>query len=374
MKKDFLPQGDKVRQLLIKSEISSSKINNLLREKGVFIGRSKKNDSIPMLMKSIISPDDFEELYSAQKSKEESLKYRTSSIKCSKDFDLSEVFSSELDLNSKISKIHTYNPGYKVIGAPNFTIPDKNTVMVEYRIERENVLNDWTDNKTYHNGSVMLRKTSDGNVQISVQQNSTSRETFEVNNIIINETKRLLNYNSIINPQDDFISIKFKDFDNESRIKFFNSFMENLSLFLDFKSITDIDLYRDSDKKSHIDIKKFLDEIVNLKLNGKGLENHILLSKEEYHPNLIFSSVKLKYKLNYSDDVKGEAIIILSFPDYMRNKNEDSELQVSINFKLDKENRKKKLENLIRKKLLEHLEIKKINSYNLLKIKPSLTK
>lgn len=36
MNQEILPQGDRIRQLLTKSNITNANINNLLREKGVF--------------------------------------------------------------------------------------------------------------------------------------------------------------------------------------------------------------------------------------------------------------------------------------------------------------------------------------------------
>jgi len=141
-------------------------------------------------MKSIISPKDFIELYETQKTKEESIKYRTSSINCKNDFDLQEILGNNIDINSLIKEKHTYKPHYCVVGNPNFYFEDEFTAIFEYQIERENLLSDWTNNKTYHKGAVTLKKISDGNIQISVQQDSTSKETFEVNNILMNALKR----------------------------------------------------------------------------------------------------------------------------------------------------------------------------------------
>lgn len=56
MEKDFLPQGDHIRQLLVNASISTTNINGLLRDKGVFLGHIEKNNSIPLLMKTLVSP------------------------------------------------------------------------------------------------------------------------------------------------------------------------------------------------------------------------------------------------------------------------------------------------------------------------------
>ncbi|MBB1140901.1 hypothetical protein [Myroides sp. WP-1] len=362
MKKDLLPQGDYIRQLLIKSNVTNSNINSLLRDKGVFLGQNQKNNSIPLIMKSIVSPKDFLELYETQKTKEEAVKYRTSSIKCSTNFDFTDIFDNSINLNQLIKEKHTYRPNYTIIGNPCFYFEDEATAIFEYQIERENLLNDWTNNKTYHNGAITLRKISDSDIQISVQQDFTSKETFEVNNIMLSVLKERLFNKSIIKSQEDIITVKFKDFDNSSRIRFFYSFTQDFNIFLKFKSITDIDLYLDENEESHDDVKMFLDEIDNLKLNGKGLQNHVLINNEKYYSKLIFGSVKYRYKLNFNG-VEGQVIINFGFPDYVKSKEISSDFQISIDLLLGKQDRNHKNENIIRKKLLELFEMKKIESY-----------
>ncbi|TWP28832.1 hypothetical protein ETU08_08285 [Apibacter muscae] len=367
MKKELLPQGDYIRQLLIKSNVSNSNINQMLREKGVFLGHNEKNNSVPLLMKSIISPRDYEILYNTQKTKEETIKYRTSSIKCSSDFDFTDLLEGNIDLHNLIIERHTYKPNYKIIGNPSFYFENENTAIFEYNIERENILSDWTNNKTYHSGAITLNKISDVDIQISVQQNSTSKETLEVNNILMNILKEKMQQKSIITSNEDIITVKFNHFNNTSRVKFFYSFLSDFNIYLEFKSITDIDLYLDESIVSHEDVKIFLDEIDNLKLNGKGLQNHLLLRDEKYFPKLIFGSIKLKYKINYKS-IEGGAIIDLGFPDYVKNKDENSEFQFSIDLILNKQDRQSSIENKIRKKLLDLFEIKKVESYERLKI------
>ncbi|WP_299183168.1 hypothetical protein [uncultured Chryseobacterium sp.] len=168
---------------------------------------------------------------------------------------------------------------------------------------------------------------------------------------------------SIIKSNEDIISVRFNHFDNSSRIKFFYSFTNNFTIYLEFKSITDIDLYLDEDVDSHEDVKIFLDEIDNLKLSGKGLQNHVLLCKEEYFPKLIFGAIKLRYKLSFKG-IEGSALVNLGFPDYVKSKDENTDFQISIELILSREDKNQTTENNIRKVLLEFFEKKKIESYN----------
>jgi len=167
---------------------------------------------------------------------------------------------------------------YKVIGRPSFYFEGNSSAIYEYRIERENTLNDWTANKTYHSGSLRIDKDSSGKIHVSVQQNSTSKETQEVNSIVIAHVKEKLKSQSLIKIDDAFNSIRFNDFDNTSRIKFLCSFASNFSIYTQFKSLTDLNLFLDTTVTSHADIETFLNEIENLRLKGKSLHNHVFIN------------------------------------------------------------------------------------------------
>ncbi len=358
----ILPQGDRIRQLLTKSNITNTNINTLLREKGVFLGNNEKNESIPNLMKTIVSPNEFRELYDTQKNKEDSVKLRTATIKCKKGIDLTSVFAEDINLKQKIEEIYEYQPNFKLDINPHPYFED-DKVFYEYKIERDNLLQDWTNNKSYHKGAVIVSKSDSGNLELTVEQNSTSKETHIINELLTKEIRNILERKKLIAKDDDFIRIKFNDFDNSSRIQFLYSFARDFCIYLDFKSITDINVMLDENEESHKDVKLFLDEIDSLKLNGKVLQNHILLKNNSYHPKLIFAAILLRYKFNV-DGVKGVCTIDISFPEYISRRDENSELQISINFNIDRDHRKIATETQLRKKLYKFVERNKFDSYN----------
>lgn len=363
MKSNIIPQGDLLRQLLTKSSLSDSNINKLLREKGVFIGNSSKNTTVPMLMKSLISPNDFDVLYDAQKIKDETIKYRTATVKCTADFNFGKILNEEIPLHDLITAKYTYKPTYDVIGSPSFYYENENHAILEFEIEKENQLDGLYNGKTKHKGSLSLMKDSNNGVQISVQQNSTSKDTFEINNILFSVLKERLKANSFIETDDDIYIIKFNHFNNRNRVLFFYSFTNNFSIYTTFKSLTDIDLFLDEKVESHPDVKSFLNDIESLKVKGTDLKNHLLLKKAKYYDKLILGSLKLRYKVNYQG-IEAEAIISMGFPEYVRYKDTDAEFQISIDLILDKPKRNHHNETSIRKKLLEVFEHKKIQSYN----------
>lgn len=85
-------------------------------------------------------------------------------------------------------------------------------------------------------------------------------------------------------------------------------------------------------------------------MNGKGLQRHILLKNNLYHPKLIFAAISLKYNFNI-DGIKGTCIIDISFPDYITKKDEKAELQISYNFTPNREDRKKVTDKDLRKSI-----------------------
>jgi hypothetical protein len=102
--------------------------------------------------------------------------------------------------------------------------------------------------------------------------------------------------------------------------------------------------------------------IDSLKLNGKELQNHVLLKDKKYHEKLIFGSISLKYDFDVRG-AKGTCNIILSFPEYIQKKTENSDLQVTIVFSLSKESKKITTENKLRKEIFSYIEKSKIINY-----------
>lgn len=367
MKNKILPYGDRLRQLLVKSNMTSSNLNLFLREKGVFLGNSEKDNSVPLLMKTLIAPDEFVELYETQKKKEDNVKINSAVLKCSKDFNLPAILREGFDLNELVANSSEYKQNFTIKGTPRFYF-ENNIGILDYEIERVNLLDDWTDSLTTHKGTIYATKLNNGNVELKVEQNSTSKETKLINELINKEIKKTFVKEDVISPKEDYIRIRFNDFLNPERIQFLYSFTTKICIYLDFISVSDIDIYLDENEKTPEDLKKFLDELESLKLNGKKLQNHPLVIDNKYHKKVIFASLSLKYKFSI-DGVKGECVIKIYFPEYITKKDETSEVQYLINFAVNKECRGLVSENELRKKVVSYIDSHKLSSYNVFKKK-----
>lgn len=361
MKDKILPYGDRLRQLLVKSNITNSNLNLFLREKGVFLGNNEKNDSVPLIMKTIITPSEFEELYDTQKKREDNIKINSAVLKCSKDFNLPDILRTGFDINELIEKSSDYKQNFTIKGSPRFYFEDE-TGILDYEIERVNLLDDWTSNTTSHKGTIFVKKLNNGNIELKVEQNSTSKETKFINDIINKEIKNIFTKDEIISPKDDYIKIRFNDFTNPNRLQFLYSFTTKICIYLEFISVSDIDIYLDENEKTPSDLKKFLDELESLKLNGKKLQNHPLVTDNNYHSKVIFASISLKYKFDV-DGVKGECMIKINFPEFITKRDTTSEVQYVINFNINKECRGIASENDLRKKVISYIDTHKLKSY-----------
>lgn len=360
----YLPQGDLIRQLLVKTNITDYKVYTLLREKGVFLSNQEKNSSVPLLMKTVISPGDFQYFLETQKTKEDKTKYRTASIHCEQDFSLTDVIENGIDINKLIEESTPYKQYFKVKGSPTFYLADSDTAVLDYELERENLLFDFHSKTSTHSGKVIIKKNKDKGLQLTLQQNITAKETHNVNELIIRNVKKRLTDKSIIKTGSDFVRIRFCDFDNKKRVQFLQSFILAKIVYLTFSSISDVDLYLDEKVESHKDIQKFLNEIDNLKLSGKALQDHILLNNSAYYPKLILSMIKLKYNLNYQG-LTGKCDITFSFPDYIaKTKDINSELQIILDIQLDKEFKSYQNQQKINKEIYDIIEKIKISKFN----------
>ncbi|MFD2942551.1 GapS4b family protein [Flavobacterium notoginsengisoli] len=370
MKDKILPYGDRLRQLLVKSNITSSNLNLFLRDKGVFLGGNEKDNSVPLLIKTLITPNEFVELYETQKKKEDNVKINSAVLKCSKDFSLPNIIRGGFDLNELVENSSDYKQNFTIKGSPVFYFEDEVGVL-DYEIERVNLLDDWTNNLTTHKGTVYVSKREDGAIELKVEQNSTSKETKFINDLINKEIKKAFVKEDIISSKSDYIRIRFNDFSNPDRIQFLYSFTTKMCVYLDFVSVSDIDIYLDEEEKTPEDLKKFLDELESLKLNGKKLQNHPLVTDSKYHKKVIFASLSLKYKFNI-DGVKGECVIKIYFPEYISKKDETSEVQYVINFTINKDCKGIASENELRKKVISYIDSHKLRSYNLFKKKETV--
>lgn len=365
---NFLPYGENLRVMLSHTELSESNLKNVLNSKGVFLSKYEKNDTIPSLMRIILDPSEFQYLVDLQSSREENTKYRTSWLPLNKDVDLIQVLP-DLNLNKLIADSKVYSPTYKVIGSPKFKRVDKNKnkLELEYTIERDNNTKGWDERKTLHTGSITIEKIRDERIQIVTRKIHTSKESNELGELILKNIKTHLKENKHIEEKADFERILFSHFINESRINFLLGFTSSFDPSLEFEKLTDLEVNPDKLIDPPEDLKTILKGIRKLKVQGKELQNHEIISRKEFHNKIIFSSITLKYKFTTAEGT-GFCTVEFVFTDYVDKQKENSEFQFLIHsLALDKVYRQSANRRKIDKILNQILESQKKHLYNLYK-------
>ena len=131
----ILPHGEMLRGFMEQSFVSKSDLKDLLRSRGVFTCNSDKQDSIPILMSTVLSPIEFDHLRECQNQKEDNPKIVTQTIEWDADKNLLESLPDHFNLNSMLDLEFS---NFKVNGSPNF-IPvngNQDHLKMDFNIER----------------------------------------------------------------------------------------------------------------------------------------------------------------------------------------------------------------------------------------------
>jgi len=330
--KEILPIGDQLRAMISQSFLTGKHLRDLLSSKGVFIDENDKNKSVPLLMNTILSPKEFLQLVENQRTKEEKFKVNTLTLPCKTDKSLLDIIPPNFSINKIIKENIIYKPNYKVKANPQFTYvgKEKKSIQLEYEIERENRTKDWVNTKTTHKALITIEKKPNNEISLVLTKSYTSKETNEINEMVLRNLKGHFKNVNIVKEEVDFVRILFKDFSNQNRIQFLYSFTSPaLSRHLEFVEITDLNVHIDPDVNTPQEIKEFITGIDKLKINGKELQEHVFITKNDYHEKIIFSSISLKYKFNFNG-IEGNCIIEYSFPAYLYKQRPNAEFQFDI--------------------------------------------
>lgn len=336
--KEILPIGEQLRAMISQSFLTGKNLRDLLSTKGVFIDENDKNKSVPLLMNSILSPKEFLSLVENQQTKEEKFKVNTLTIPCNTDKPLLDIIPPGFSVNKIIKENIVYKPNYKVKGNPQFTFVGKNkeNIQLEYEIERENRTKDWVNTKTTHKALITIEKKANNEISLVLTKSYTSKETNEINEMVLRSLKGHFKNTNIIKEEVDFVRVLFKDFTNQNRIQFLYSFTSAaLSRHIEFVEITDLNVHIDDKVDTPQEIKEFITGIEKLKINGKELQEHIFITNNDYHEKIIFSSISLKYKFNFSG-IEGNCIIDYSFPAYLHKQRTNAEFQFDISINVNR--------------------------------------
>lgn len=318
----ILPYGEQLRSLLNHSVISPSELKHVLRDKGIFVCDSIKENTIPILTSMLLSSREFDILKEKQKTKEDKEKRHSSKFKTKKNVTVETLKSAlkTFDLND-LDKQKIKNYKYKTPKVTYEEDTEKNELTLNYEIERYQRNKSWDEQINFFKGSVILDCNGEA-LEIIAKNIATSKETLEINQSIINYTKSKLVENKIISETVKEEKILMNDMNNKEVLKFILSFTNNDNLvdieFIDIISI-DIEIDETITLPETSKIKWMESKIKKLKLDGKKIEDIEILTNNDNHEYLKCWGIICEFKY---DNLKAKGSSIIEFKFNTSNKGE----------------------------------------------------
>lgn len=329
----LLPQGDMLRQLLIESYIGKREINQLLNRRGVFPNKLLgKQDLIPYLSKSLLSPTEFEFLRSKQANAAKQPVENFKSEELNKDI-VSDANTAFMLSKQKIKQlVQNKYPNCSFAKDISITTIPNGGFSIKYDLNVKNSTKDWTKQETIQHGEIIFN-TIETNDEKSTQIESISDSKIieNVSNVMKKQLLNELKKTGVIAVSDKVQKIHVSEFTRPMRNEFLLSFVNNNKneSNLKFAQISYIDFTLDEDA----DI--FPDELLSLKnqleeaeFKGKNLENTVFVQDKRYRNSIIFYAFVCEYFFACSlneELVKGKVDIEFGFPDMKDRSSEQAE-------------------------------------------------
>lgn len=324
----ILPFGEMLRSFMEQSFISKNDLKELLRSKGIFISSSEKQDSIPILMRTILSPGEFDQLKESQNSKEDNPKIITQSIEWQSNDTLIESLPDRFDLNS-ILELDFSN--FKVVGSPNFISinDDPNHIKIDFEVERDDLSKSWASTKTVFPGSLELKRVIQ-NKEVKLVVTHTANETKYVANKTSSNLISHFKKKGFIDEKMELSKILYNSFTNAKRIDYFLDMSKNFkSSLLKFKDLIDIEFSPDKVNTLPDGMQWMEKRIDDLKMNGQSLHKTLFVKEKRYHSFIELYRVDASFTFDYKG-ITGNCTISLNFPDYGKSKDVNSELEINV--------------------------------------------
>ena len=324
----LLPFGEMIRGYIEQPFISKADLSEVLRRRGVFINPNDKKETIPWIMCTLLSPDEFDFLREAQRTKEDIPKINTQTIKWNSSSTLLEACPDNFDINSLIELEFS---NFFVVGSPNIVQVDSNPnhLRLEFEIERNDYSKNWASTNSKFTGCLELQKfNNDKEVKFVITH--TANETKYV---ATQATKGLVKYfkkTKHIEDEINIVKILFYSFSNNDRIEFFLSLTRDISSnILIFEDVKDLEVAPDGSNKLPIKMEWMEDRIENLKLNGNKLHKTFFVDDKDIYQYMHLYHMNTSYDFDYKG-LRGKCVISVGFPDYRSPKEDSAEMEVNI--------------------------------------------
>lgn len=310
------------------SFITKADLKMALRARGVFVGSAEKCDTIPLLIATLLSPKEFDQLRERQNTREDNPKTNTRFLVWNSDKALLDCIPDSLGIAQMIEDT---GGNYDIVGTPTF-VPvgqGKDHIRMDFEIERRDLSKSWCLSNTKFKASVELQRIFDGKTT-KLLLTHTAQETKDLTQKI---TKRLTNHfrvSQFMPSQGGVARILFDDFTNSERVAFFWSLTADINdEWFHFQQISDFDICPAQGQEFPPELKWMGMNIKELKFRGKELQDNLFLKNTEFHSKLLFFRMEARFKFDYHGG-KGECGVSFEFSDFDSENTADCEFETNI--------------------------------------------
>lgn len=316
--------GGELRTLLNSDHISYGEIHSCLKKKGVFVGRSDKSVTVPLLSATLLTPTEFTELIEASVDRESQPKTKVSSI------DLvpggADWVASLRDLPlSPQSDLSVDHEAIDFVTNPHVQI-ESGKVKIPYAINKRDYSKEWLERELEFEGEVTIEKK--GNVLVlEFSSTHSSKETEEINRKIVNQVSRLLKDKRIATSSKPR-AITFGSFSNAERVRFFKRLTSSVRERLSVGKVDNIEIAlinSGADLPNDPEVSWMKRVVKGLKISGEKLNDIFLINDEKYYPYYSIQKMDVDYAFKYKAN-EGQCRFCFSFSGSGKGDSERSEL------------------------------------------------
>ncbi len=327
----LLPSGEDLRVFLTQDFITPALLRQLLRQRGIFIQSQDKKDLLPFLLLSRLTPDEFEMLIEAARTREESPKLRSNSHTLTVEGKtLNDILPSEIDLKA-IAGDEFENS--KIEGTPSLVSDPQDgqeSYVMRYKVTRISLHTDWIKGRRQFEGEIRYTLSPDKKT-IKVLATHTAPETEKINRLFTHKMEREWKEKEYINKDED-LRILFKSFDNKQRITFFMKFTGiNDPLDYSFAKLSRLAIRPDANSEGLTEEKLLWmkNKVKKMELSGESLHDIFIFTDVSCQPHVVMWHVELKFQFE-TPDHSGYFVANLEFADFASTDSPFSEFQISI--------------------------------------------
>lgn len=357
----FIPTGDYLRQFLGNQMIKPADIKDILKSRGIFSSSNDKKILAPILVRSGISPTEFESLKDSIQTKEENPKIQSRKLKWQSSENLLNAIPHDFDFSNLIDDPFGV---ISIDNAPVFTAAgdgkDSNHLIAEIIVKRNDKTKNFGDDVSYHKCSIELKIDDEKNMDLNIFTKHSSKESLSLVNKISRRIHSYLKSNNYVDDQ-PLEKILFGNFSNESRINFLIEMAKSSAKYLYYKDMQKIHMSPDENiqGKAPDEIELFEKKVNDLMFKGKDLDSSVYLQKNEIKKYIKLCSVTSRYELD-DHEHQGSCSVKIYFPDFDNN----SELLMEVeNLKIQRK-LPVEMKSDIKLQILKFLETKKLKLYS----------